>query len=51
MTDDRAPAHVRLAELLAVLSLGADLGLGQPMEHAMRQYVIARRMGEHLGLD
>ena len=34
------PTGVRLAELLAVLSLGADLGMGQPMEHAMRQYLI-----------
>ena len=24
---------VRLSELLVVLSLGADLGMGQPMEH------------------
>ena len=37
---------VRLAELLAVLSLGADLGMGQPMEHAMRQCVIGLRIGE-----
>jgi len=35
------PGGVRLAELLAVLSLGADLGMGQPMEHAMRQCLIA----------
>jgi hypothetical protein len=35
---------VRLAELLAVLSLGADLGMGQPMEHAMRQCLIALRL-------
>ena len=42
---------VRLAELLAVLSLGADLGMGQPMEHAMRQCLIALRLGERLGLD
>lgn len=44
------PDDVRLAELLAVLSLGADLGMGQPMEHAMRQCVIALRIGELLGL-
>ena len=42
---------VRLAELLAVLSLGADLGMGQPMEHAMRQCLIALRLGERLGLE
>src|SRR5690349_3705656 len=32
--------NVRLAELLGVLSLGTDVGLGQPMEHALRQCVI-----------
>jgi hypothetical protein len=42
---------VRLAELVATLSLGTDLGLGQPMEHVIRQTLIALRMGERLGLD
>jgi HD-GYP domain-containing protein (c-di-GMP phosphodiesterase class II) len=42
---------VRLAELLVVLSLGADLGMGQPMEHALRQCVLALRIGEQLGLS
>ena len=28
----------RLAELVALLSLGTDLGFGQPMEHAIRQF-------------
>ena len=51
MTDAPAPVKVRLSELLGVLSLGADLGLGQPMEHALRQCIITRRMGEHLGLS
>jgi HD-GYP domain-containing protein (c-di-GMP phosphodiesterase class II) len=46
-----SPAGVRLAELLAVLSLGADLGMGQPMEHAMRQCLIALRLGNRLGLE
>jgi hypothetical protein len=41
---------IRRAELLAVLSLGADLGMGQPMEHAMRQCVISLRIGDALGL-
>ena len=45
------PTGVRLAELLAVLSLGADLGMGQPMEHAMRQCLIAMRLGQRLGLE
>jgi HD-GYP domain-containing protein (c-di-GMP phosphodiesterase class II) len=43
--------NIRLAELLAVLSLGADLGLNQPMEHVLRQSLIALRLGERLGLD
>jgi HD-GYP domain-containing protein (c-di-GMP phosphodiesterase class II) len=42
---------VRLAELIAMISLGTDLGLGQPMEHAMRQSLIALRLAERLGLD
>src|SRR3954447_16870727 len=43
--------QVRLAELVATLSLGTDLGLGQPMEHVIRQTLIALRMAEHLGFD
>src|SRR4249920_3023 len=37
---------VRVAELVATLSYAADLGLGQPMEHCMRQTVIALRLAE-----
>ena len=43
--------NVRRAELLAVLSLGADLGLGQPMEHVLRECLIAMRLGERIGLN
>jgi HD-GYP domain-containing protein (c-di-GMP phosphodiesterase class II) len=46
---DRAP--VRLAELVAALSLGIDLGFGQPMEHVLRQCLIALRLAEAAGLD
>jgi HD-GYP domain-containing protein (c-di-GMP phosphodiesterase class II) len=42
---------VRLAEVLAALSLAADLGMGQPMEHMLRQCLIALRLAERLGLD
>jgi HD-GYP domain-containing protein (c-di-GMP phosphodiesterase class II) len=42
--------RVRLAELVATLSLGADLGLGQPMEHVIRMTLIALRMSERLHL-
>jgi hypothetical protein len=44
-------AHVRLAELVAALSLGVDLGFGQPMEHVLRQCLIALRPAERVGLD
>jgi len=44
-------AHVRLAELIAALSLGIDLGFGQPMEHVLRQCLIALRLAERIGLD
>ncbi|HLY48115.1 MAG TPA: HD domain-containing phosphohydrolase [Solirubrobacteraceae bacterium] len=44
-------AHVRLAELVGALSLGIDLGFGQPMEHVLRQCLIALRLAEHHGLD
>ncbi|MGH3735304.1 MAG: hypothetical protein ACRDT6_06725 [Micromonosporaceae bacterium] len=44
------PDHLRLAELVAALSLGVDLGFGQPMEHVMRQCLIALRIAERAGL-
>ncbi len=46
---DRPPP--RLAELVAALSLGIDLGFGQPMEHVLRQCLIATRLAERVGLD
>jgi HD-GYP domain-containing protein (c-di-GMP phosphodiesterase class II) len=42
---------VRLAELVAALSLATDLGLGQPQEHIIRQTLIALRMAELEGLS
>src|SRR6266487_5228644 len=43
--------RIRLAELVAALSLGIDLGFGQPMEHVLRQCLIALRLAERLGLE
>jgi HD-GYP domain-containing protein (c-di-GMP phosphodiesterase class II) len=40
-----------LAELVALLSLGTDLGLGQPMEHVIRECLIALALADRLGLD
>jgi HD-GYP domain-containing protein (c-di-GMP phosphodiesterase class II)/DNA-binding CsgD family transcriptional regulator len=49
--EEMAPPAVRLADLVALLSLGTDLGLGQPMEHMIRATLIALRLAERLGLD
>jgi HD-GYP domain-containing protein (c-di-GMP phosphodiesterase class II) len=42
---------VRIAELVATLSYAADLGLGQPMDHCLRQTVIALRLADLVGAD
>jgi HD-GYP domain-containing protein (c-di-GMP phosphodiesterase class II) len=42
---------VRLAELVAAFSLATDLGMGQPMEHVLRSWLIAVRLGERLDMD
>jgi HD-GYP domain-containing protein (c-di-GMP phosphodiesterase class II) len=51
MTEPAMRTGIRLVELLAALSLAADLGMGQPMEHVLRQCLIALRLAEHVGLD
>ena len=51
MEERSEPGRVRLAELVAALSLGVDLGFGQPMEHVVRQCWIALRLAEQIGLD
>ena len=50
MGSDRR-SGVRLAELVAALSLATDLGLGQPMEHILRECLLALRLGERFGLE
>src|SRR5215218_6330336 len=50
VTGDTDRAHVKLAELVAALSLGIDLGFDQPMEHVLRQCLIALRLAEGMGL-
>ena len=47
----RDAEQVRLAELVAALSLGIDLGFGQPMQHVLRQCLIALRLAERLDMD
>src|SRR5437870_11603146 len=39
---------LRLAELVAAFSLATDLGLGQPMEHVLRSWLISARLGDHM---
>lgn len=43
--------EVRVAELVATLSLGTDLGLGQPMEHIIRTTLLSLRLADRLGLE
>ena len=47
---DERDSGVTLPELLAAFSLATDLGLGQPMEHLLRSWQIASRLGRHVGL-
>jgi HD-GYP domain-containing protein (c-di-GMP phosphodiesterase class II) len=49
-TEVDAPATVRLAEVLAALSLATDAGNGFPLEKSLRNAVIAVRLGEQLDL-
>src|SRR5262249_57729472 len=51
MRGERPIEPIRLAELVASLSLGVDLGFGQPMEHALRQCLIAGRIADRMNLD
>jgi HD-GYP domain-containing protein (c-di-GMP phosphodiesterase class II) len=50
--DDGSPTRsdIRLAEIVAALSLGIDLGFGQPMEHVLRQCLISLHLAEQLEL-
>jgi HD-GYP domain-containing protein (c-di-GMP phosphodiesterase class II)/DNA-binding CsgD family transcriptional regulator len=36
---------------VAALSLGVDLGFGQPMEHVLRECMIALRLADRIGLE
>ena len=52
-TRSRTPEELRprLVELVAALSLAADLGLGQEMEHGLRTCLIATRLAARLEVD
>ena len=49
--DGEESDRVRLSELVAALSMGIDLGFGQPMEHVLRQCLIAVHIADQLGLE
>jgi len=44
------PENLRLAELMAALSLATDLGMGQPLEQALRTCLVALGLAERLGV-
>ena len=50
MTRECSPPGVRLAEVLAALSLVTDLARGHPPEEAMRACLLAVHLGRRLGL-
>ena len=45
----RSDDHIRLAELIASLSLATDLGLGQPLEHELGVCLSALELADRLG--
>lgn len=49
---ERAPATgpLRLAELVAALSLATDLGTGQPLEHALRTCLLSLELSRRSGV-
>ena len=51
MVSADTPTSLRMAELVAALSLATDLGTGQPMEHALRACLLASQLSGELGLD
>lgn len=42
---------VRVAEVIAALSLATDLGMGVPLEHGLDSTLVAMRLAERLGID
>ena len=39
----------RLAEVVAILAMATDLGLGLPMEHAVRACLLSTEIGRRAG--
>src|SRR5690348_190717 len=51
MAPESSSAPLRLAELVAALSLATDIGTGQPMQHALRVCLLSCALSGELGLD
>jgi HD-GYP domain-containing protein (c-di-GMP phosphodiesterase class II) len=53
VTDGSLPGadEVRVAEVVAALSLATDLGMGFPLEHSLYSAVVAMRLAGRLGVD
>jgi HD-GYP domain-containing protein (c-di-GMP phosphodiesterase class II) len=51
MADTTGPVRLRLAELVAVLSLGQDAAFGQPLESQLRGTLLAGWIGGAIGLS
>src|SRR4051794_19312221 len=52
MQHHQPPApDIRLAELMAALSIATDLGMGQPLEFALQSCVLSLRLAEKLGFS
>jgi hypothetical protein len=47
----QSSSGIRLAELIAALSVATDFGMGQPVEFALRSCVLAMRLGEALHMS
>ena len=43
--------RIRVAEVVAALSLATDLGMGQPMQFAMRTCLVALLLAEAIGVS
>lgn len=48
--DDLGTGPLRLAELVAALSLATDLGTGQPFEHALRTCSLSLTLAKRSGV-
>ena len=53
MADEASPAmeSIRVAEVIAALSLATDLGIGVPLEHGLHSTLLAMRLADRLKVD